>query len=41
MERHHIYILPSSGRINIGAVTDRNIHKVAKAIADVVLHVKC
>ncbi len=35
-DRHHVYILPSSGRINLGALTDRNIDYVAAAIADVV-----
>ena len=33
---HHVYILPSSGRINIGAITDKNVEAVAKAIASVV-----
>ena len=36
MEKHHVYILPSSGRINIGAITDRNVDYVAEAMADVV-----
>ena len=34
-EDHHVYILPSTGRINIGAVTDKNVESVAKAIASV------
>jgi aspartate/tyrosine/aromatic aminotransferase len=36
MEKHHIYILSSSGRINVGALTDRNLDYVAAAIASVV-----
>ena len=40
MMKHHVYILPSSGRINIGAVTDRNVEYVAKALADVVMEGK-
>ena len=38
MTKHHVYMLPSSGRINLGAVTHKNVEKVAKAIADVVLN---
>ena len=34
--KHHVYILPSSGRINVGAVTKVNVQYVANAIADVV-----
>ena len=29
---HHVYILPSSGRINLGAVTDRKVQKVTDGI---------
>ena len=39
-DRHHVYILSSSGRINLGAVTQRNVGYVAAAIADVVTTVK-
>lgn len=39
-DRHHVYILASSGRINLGAVSDRNLNYVAAAIADVVKNVK-
>ena len=39
-DRHHVYILASSGRINLGAVTQRNVGYVAAAIADVVTTVK-
>ena len=35
-DRHHVYILASSGRINLGAITERNLGYVATAIADVV-----
>ena len=38
MNKHHVYMLPSSGRINLGAVTHKNVSKVAAAIADVVLN---
>lgn len=38
-DRHHVYILASSGRINLGAVTERNLGHVASAIADVVKNV--
>ena len=38
MTKHHVYMLPSSGRINLGAVTQRNVKKVASAIADVLLN---
>ena len=31
-------MLPSSGRINLGAVTHKNVEKVANALADVVLN---
>ena len=34
--KHHVYILPSSGRINVGAVTKANVEYVAEAIAKVV-----
>ena len=37
MKKHHVYMLPSSGRINLGAVTHKNVEKVANALADVVL----
>ena len=36
MKKHHVYMLPSSGRINLGAVTHKNVEKVANALADVV-----
>jgi aspartate/tyrosine/aromatic aminotransferase len=35
-KKHHVYILPPSGRINVGAVTARNLEYVAAAIASVV-----
>lgn len=35
-EKHHIYMLPSSGRINIGALTEGTVEKLADAIADVI-----
>ena len=35
-EKHHVYMLPSSGRINIGALTSDTVQKLARAIADVV-----
>ena len=38
MKKHHVYMLPSSGRINLGAVTHKNVEKVANALADVVLN---
>jgi len=38
MKRHHVYMLPSSGRINLGAVTHKNAEKVANALADVVMN---
>ena len=38
MEKHHVYMLPSSGRINLGAVTHKNVKKVANALADVILN---
>ena len=38
MTKHHVYMLPSSGRINLGAVTHRNVKKVASAIADVLIN---
>ena len=38
MKKHHVYMLPSSGRINLGAVTHKNAEKVANALADVVLN---
>ena len=34
-EKHHIYMLPSSGRINVGALTDDTVEKLADAIVDV------
>ena len=37
MTKHSVYILPSSGRINLGAVTESNVEYIANAIADVVL----
>ena len=36
MTKHHIYMLPSSGRINLGALTSDKLDYVARAIADVV-----
>eukprot|EP00095_Tigriopus_kingsejongensis_P010551 snap_masked-scaffold349_size200065-processed-gene-1.12 protein:Tk10551 transcript:snap_masked-scaffold349_size200065-processed-gene-1.12-mRNA-1 annotation:"aspartate cytoplasmic" len=36
MAKHHVYILPSMGRINLGGVTERNVALVAQAIAAVV-----
>ena len=38
MKKHHVYMLPSSGRINLGAVTHKNVEKVANALADVVIN---
>jgi aspartate/tyrosine/aromatic aminotransferase len=36
MTEHHIYMLPSSGRINLGALTSDKIEYVAQCIAKVV-----
>lgn len=38
MNKHHVYIMLSSGRVNVCAINDDNICKVANAIADVALN---
>ena len=36
--KHHIYMLPSSGRINIGALSDETVEILAEALIDVIQH---
>jgi aspartate/tyrosine/aromatic aminotransferase len=39
VEKHHIYML-GNGRVSMAGVTSKNVEYIAKAMDDVVRHVK-